>query len=316
MLPEDYSDNTDYESSLDDSEGQRSPRQPPETPQTPTNRKSHGEIMKLINNIFICNYWDKRQGHGTLIDSKQIIQWINYFENVNFEAIPHMVVGPYMESPFRAASSFMISIGNLIQEKYKLIHDILILGNGRISLCGGAIINLLSYGSNLTDWDLFFHCDAVEEAVHLLNLCMNFINDNHEPKCTYSRNSYVQSVKYRKITIQFILRAYKTKDQILLGFDLAGSRIGYNPYDGIFATICGGLSIAMKGFPLDLTQRSTSFGYRIEKYSRKGFKIIIPGIPKSFNGNIQTPDGLLRIQTENVLSKNNRKNQIIRIMII
>ncbi len=109
----------------------------------------------------------------------------------------------------------------------------------------------------------------------------------------HSRNQRVHTVGYGNVQIQFIKRIYKSRDQVLLGFDLAPSRIGYNLVDGLYSTICGGLSVAMKCYPLDTTQRSMSFGYRLNKYTNKGFNIMYPGISPNFNGSIITPDGKL-----------------------
>src|SRR5205085_9221114 len=149
--------------------------------------------------------------------------------------------------------------------------------------------------------DLFFHCESIGEADDLLDKCMKYIGSLALKKICYKRSQYVQTIKIlNTLSIKFIRRVYKTKDQILLGFDLAGSRLGWNPKDGLFATICGALAFAMRGFALDLTRRNISFGHRINKYIHKGFHILLPGV--SVLNNIETPDGILKFHKDKQFS--------------
>ena len=263
------------------------------TTQDAKNTMSYKDTMKLIDYIFISNYWDKKRGNATLVDAKQIGKWMKHFKDINFEMR-------------RSKAKYFYSRGNpkdnldqlpSLINNYDIVNEILLLGNGKISLCGGSLLELINDDQNCNDWDFFFHCDTIEEADDLLSRCLLLLENNRlnglQDNVVHSRNQQVHTVEYGMLTLQFIKRVYKTKDQVLLGFDLAPSRIGYNPVDGLFATLCGGLSIAMKCFPLDTTQRSMSFGYRLEKYMSKGFNILYPGLPKNFNGKIQTPDGKL-----------------------
>ena len=254
---------------------------------------SYKDTMKLIDYIFISNYWDKKRGNATLVDAKQIGKWMKHFKDIKFG----------MRS---SRSNYFYRRGNLkdnldqlpsLINNCDIVREILLLGNGKISLCGGSLLELINDDQNGNDWDFFFHCETIEEADDLLSRCLLLLENNRlnglQFPVDHSRNQQVHTVEYGMLTLQFIKRVYKTKDQVLLGFDLAPARIGYNPVDGLFATICGGLSIAMKCFPLDTTQRSMSFGYRLEKYMGKGFKILYPGLSENSNGKIQTPDGKL-----------------------
>jgi len=275
-----------------------------------TKKISYDETMNLINKIFISNYYDKKRGNALLVNYKQIIKWIDHFENVEFD---FKTIRPRNSKVVNitATKNNIMLIGNLIrnddnQYETDIINEILLLGNGKISLCGGSLIELINRKRNDNDWDLFFHGVNIDQANVLLSDCLELINN-----CEIARNiSYkrtqrvttveISTVGFKTITIQFIMRLYDTKDQILLGFDLAPCRIGYNPIDGLYSTVCGGLSIAMRCFPLDTTQRSLSFGYRLDKYLSKGFSILIPGIPFDFEGDIETPDGILSISYQDM----------------
>lgn len=266
---------------------------------------SYKDTMKLIDYIFISNYWDKRRGNAILVDSVQLSKWIDHFKNTKFD-IPITKSLPYNYD----LKENMSNIPIMISDKYNIIYEILLLGEGKISLCGGALIALIDHKYNSSDWDLFFHCETVQEADKLLNNCLELIENNllngmiHD--VSHSKTQRVHTVEYGHITIQFIKRVYKSKDQVLLGFDLAPSRIGYNPFDGLYPTICGGLSIAMRQFPLDTTQRSMSFGYRLSKYINKGFNVSYPGISPDFDGSIETPDGKLEYYNNKLKFQNKR----------
>jgi hypothetical protein len=253
---------------------------------------SYKDTMKLIDYIFISNYWDKRKGNAILVDSLQISKWIDHFKDTKFDILMTKSL-PYNYDLKENMSNIPITICN----KYNIIYEILLLGGGKISLCGGSLIELIDHNYNSGDWDLFFHCETVDEADKLLNNCLELIENNKSngmiDDVSHLKTQRVHTVEYGRTTIQFIKRVYKSKDQVLLGFDLAPSRIGYNPIDGLYTTVCGGLSIAMRQFPLDTTQRSMSFGYRLTKYIDKGFNVSYPGISPSFDSSIMTPDGKL-----------------------
>lgn len=198
-------------------------------------------------------------------------------------------------------TDFNIDLDTILQTKYPMVYKVLELAEGKLSLCGGAIIDLLN-DRIPNDFDMFFYSLSVGEADILLNKCLQYLKDNC-PNIEYYRSHGVISAKqgYRGngFTIQFIRRIYQTKDQILLGFDMMASRLGYNICDGFFATIDGAISNAIGAFPLDLTQRSLSHGHRLSKYIHdKGFKIFLPGLSTDFQEYLSTPDGNLSYDGE------------------
>lgn len=251
---------------------------------------SYDDILSIINDIFISNHYDKLSGNALLVGIKEINAWVIYFYNRQFNNMPH--IKHYGHNQHIASMISMDTITCPATGISNTVKRILKLGQGHISLCGGALISIFKH-ININDYDLFFHCDSVEQADELLLKCMEYIQ-SLDTVFLYKVSQSVLTIIFENgLTIQFIKRVYKTKDQILLGFDLACCRIGYNPVDGIFATICGGISHAMKGFPLDTTQRSLSFGHRLEKYTKKDFYIFLPGLPCNINNfnTVKTPDG-------------------------
>jgi hypothetical protein len=184
-----------------------------------------------------------------------------------------------------------------------IICGILYRGNGKISLCGGSIVDILQ-GNIPKDWDFFFHSVATEEADRILNNCLQYIKDNNDitstvPMC-YKISQAVLTVEFTcKHThtfykIQFIKRIYENKDHVLMGFDLAPCRMGFNLNDGFFATVCGGLSFALRAFPLEPKNLSSYHKYRLLKYLNKGFSILLPGLEKNFSYiALATPHGII-----------------------
>ena len=124
------------------------------------------------------------------------------------------------------------------------------LTKGQVSLCGGSVIDLLS-GWNPKGFDFFFHCGSVNLAEELLLKCMNYLTENCSDPIFKSTQAVETVEEPRRDTYQFIRRVYQTKEQVLLGFDLAPSRLGFNLKDGFFCTICSALALATKSFPID-----------------------------------------------------------------
>lgn len=266
---------------------------------------SHQNTMGLIDDIFLLNYYDKKNKHATLVNIDQIKQWRNYFKNTEFPNVKHIGTNKIHKS----TSKHVDNIGDNLDD---VILNILMIGNGKISLCGGAIVQLLSTGKNRGDWDFFFHDVTIEEADKILDMCLEHLRVSTNEDITYSRSLGVLTVTigYDDYEIQFIKRIYETKDQVLLGFDLAACRLGFNLQDGLFATVCGGLAITTGTFPLDLTQRSTSFRYRLDKYVNRGFSILIPGVDPLFRESIDTADGELCFNHNNKCWFNNEGNKL------
>jgi hypothetical protein len=247
----------------------------------------------IINDVFLSNLYDKKMGHALLVGVDEVLKWKEYFANNQRERLPYLRRGDYKDNYWYDVSRKVYGIDNfeshlqdlnaIVEHQWTLIYDVLSLAPGRISLCGGAVIDIIS-GKEPNDFDIFFHCGCVDEAKIILEQCLAYLSDmTNNAVFRRSQGTITLELFDYGITAQFITRVYETKDQVLLGFDLAASRCGWNPVDSFFTTICGGMALAMGAFPVDLTQRSLSHGHRLEKYLGKGFDIILPGMPERFN---------------------------------
>ena len=78
-----------------------------------------------------------------------------------------------------------------------------------------------------------------------------------------------------KYHIQIILRLYKTKSEILHGFDLGSSAVGYDG-ENIWFTTLSKFSYENKCNIVDSYRRSTTYERRLEKYFYRGFNLLVP----------------------------------------
>ena len=222
-------------------------------------------MRSTIQDLFTVNYYEQKSKDVQLYNADQVLTLTPNPQNFDL--------------PYAKGAKFKIgklsSIKETIIKEYPIIYDLLNMADGQISLCGGSITNLIK-DEEIEDFDIFFHCNTIEQADRLLAQSMKLLNRH---KAKYTITQAVETVYLIKpdITIQFIRRVYQTKEQILLGFDLAPSRMGWNPVNGFFTTICGARALVDGWFPLDLTQRSLSMSHRVNKYIRKDYSVVFPG---------------------------------------
>lgn len=75
--------------------------------------------------------------------------------------------------------------------------------------------------------------------------------------------------------IQIIFRLYASKSEILHGFDLGTSAVGFDGDEVLFTSL-GKFTYEYECLIADTSRRSTTFEARLYKYWRRGFKIILP----------------------------------------
>jgi hypothetical protein len=191
-------------------------------------------------------------------------------------------------------TSFQSVTNQHIASKFngQLIQSILQIGRGKISLYGGSVLSAIGdiqlkvFYSAHSSYSFFFHCTQ-EEAEDILTECMCFLQNIYCSSGVMSRckeNTFCvesRSGRSSNFIIRFVKRLYNTKEDVLSGFDIPGCQYGFNLDDGLFMTLGGLIALKTGSFPLDLTQRTTSYEARLCKYANK-FRILMPGkIPGS-----------------------------------
>ena len=90
-------------------------------------------------------------------------------------------------------------------------------------------------------------------------------------------NGNTVTINAGNLKIQIVLRLYNTLSEILHGFDLGSSAVGFDGKDVYFTSLSKFCYENMVNI-YDGTRRSTSYEYRLQKYLNNGFKIVLPNL--------------------------------------
>jgi hypothetical protein len=168
----------------------------------------------------------------------------------------------------------------IIKTEYQFFANI---NHDHIFIAGGFVCNVV-LGLPINDVDMFIHGVTEYDANLLVFDTINTIIHNIKKtnkiikyEIINSKNSITINLKGNiNIKIQIILRLYGSKSEILHGFDLGSSGIGY---DGkyVYVTSLSKFAYEYGCNVIDPTRRSTTYEERLIKYLERGFKIIMPG---------------------------------------
>lgn len=154
--------------------------------------------------------------------------------------------------------------------------------NSDILLAGGAVARTLCNNSQFSDLDLFFYGShwTTENALEKIKEIEDIIRQSFPHKFSISANANVYNIQIHVEThlvlkIQFILRIYNNKSEILHGFDLPSSAVAYDG-NQIYFTQLASMCYLLGINPYIPERKSPSYASRLNKYSRMGFNITIP----------------------------------------
>ena len=147
-----------------------------------------------------------------------------------------------------------------------------------ILIAGGSICSYLIHGHiNFTsDIDIFLYDMNKKEALQKVRYLFNFFN-NQTPimAASLSKNSFSFTTA-NKNKVDIILRLYKTKSEILHGFDIGASAVGWDGTHFLFTTLSK-FTFENRSIIVDVTRRSLTFECRLIKYCRNyAFNLIFP----------------------------------------
>uniref|UniRef100_A0A6C0C7L9 Uncharacterized protein n=1 Tax=viral metagenome TaxID=1070528 RepID=A0A6C0C7L9_9ZZZZ len=97
---------------------------------------------------------------------------------------------------------------------------------------------------------------------------------NSDLDCIMVRNNNTLLMNIFGTKLQLIFRLYKTKSEILHGFDLGSSAVGFDGKQVFFTTL-GKFCYEHSCNIIDTTRRSTTYECRLEKYFDRGFNIVL-----------------------------------------
>jgi hypothetical protein len=181
-----------------------------------------------------------------------------------------------------------------------------------ILFAGGSLSNLILNNTKDNDIDIFIYGLSEEEAnLKVLSILNNIIDNitnanedkyNKEVEAKKGGFVYKTELKYyttknnnvltlvvespKAMKYQVIFRLYSSISEVLHGFDLGSSAIGF---DGrkLYFTSLSKFSYEFRANIFDNTRRSTSYEHRLQKYFNRGFAIILPhlNLKMMLNGN-------------------------------
>lgn len=168
-------------------------------------------------------------------------------------------------------------------EKYPMMEKI---DYTNLFVAGGCISSILIGHQNKGDIDLFLHGCNEKEAEKVIGDNL-FILSNwaDEQKYDYKIYKGMHLIKFEIYNsdeqmiyeIQFIFRLYENPSEVIYGFDIGSSSVGFNGKQVLMtplATYCYENMVNV----VDSWRRSPTFGNRLYKYSQRGFKPLFPFI--------------------------------------
>ncbi|KAL0238374.1 hypothetical protein GEMRC1_012847 [Eukaryota sp. GEM-RC1] len=194
-----------------------------------------------------------------LSDSDDLIPLMNFIlKNMT-------IVFPQLQLIFH-----LIFVQPLLTLRPYISMDNLLIAGGAVQkvICGQDLEDVYS----ISDIDFFIYgINSTDQATARVN---QFINELKE-HCSYVvRGSHCITVD---AGCQIILRLYSSKSEILHGFDLGSSQVGFDGKQ-LYTTTLGKLSYTYMINIVDPSRRSTSYEYRLGKYLKRGFKIVLPNL--------------------------------------
>jgi hypothetical protein len=114
-----------------------------------------------------------------------------------------------------------------------------------------------------------------EEEEEVISLEETKKINNNVFDLTFIRKKNTFNIHHGNTKYQIIFRIYKTPSEVLHGFDIGSSAIGFNGKQLLFTTLSK-FSYGYNCNILDTTRRSTTYEDRLKKYFNRGFEIILP----------------------------------------
>lgn len=155
-------------------------------------------------------------------------------------------------------------------------------------VAGGSVLNLIlqnKYIVPITDVDIFLvNTTSDKHARKVVKTLILYLLDLSVGDYSITRGKFAINLNmafnyqdyHTRLDFQIILRRYNSPTEVLHGFDLDASGVGY--YKGkYYATKRALYSISKMILHIDLERLSESYNYRLAKYSaQKGFTIVSP----------------------------------------
>ncbi|RMZ83060.1 hypothetical protein DV738_g1336, partial [Chaetothyriales sp. CBS 135597] len=133
-----------------------------------------------------------------------------------------------------------------------------------------------------SDVDLFLYGLNEEQAIEKIKQIETHVRDSilSETTTIRTKNAITIVSEYPTRHIQIVLRLYKTKSEILTGFDVDCACVAYDGKQ-VWASPRALTAFMTQVNTIDLTRRSPSYENRLAKYSHRGFEVFWPALDRS-----------------------------------
>ncbi|RMD43987.1 hypothetical protein DV735_g1143, partial [Chaetothyriales sp. CBS 134920] len=153
-----------------------------------------------------------------------------------------------------------------------------------------------------SDVDLFLYGLDEAQAIEKIKQIETHVRDSilSETTTIRTKNAITIVSEYPTRHIQIVLRLYKTKSEILTGFDVDCACVAYDGHQ-VWASPRALTAFMTQVNTIDLTRRSPSYENRLAKYSHRGFEVYWPALdraridPTIFERSFQRIKGLARL---------------------
>ena len=145
-------------------------------------------------------------------------------------------------------------------------------------IAGGSVCEVLRRYGHFADIDIFLYDLTPEEATtKLMNIYQELRKVYGKVNNVVRGDKCVTIVFDRGQEVQIILRLYNSISEILHGFDLGSSAIGFDGERVYFTSLSKFCFVNLVNI-IDGTRRSTSYEHRLAKYFCRDFDIVMPNL--------------------------------------
>jgi hypothetical protein len=178
-----------------------------------------------------------------------------------------------------------------LEDRYERLHhdirqsieqkfDFSRLNMSNLLIAGGSISQFIIGEQDIKDFDIFIYGDVdprarIYQFLYDISCLFHDLTGNNRDLVIYKTPFIIDVIKDRYPKIQIILRHYKSISEILHGFDISPSAVGYDYDTGkLYMTTMAKFTYETGCMPVDLSYRSVSYEARLSKYINRKFCMV------------------------------------------
>lgn len=210
----------------------------------------------VFDEALTIDFYEYKSNNHHLVDNKQLVTLSNESQsNHDYNYIYSNVIAIK-----EITNNIDNSISMFLSQYYPKVYDILLLGNGNISICRLSILDIM-INCSLRQVDLYFHC-KISLAQRLILNIFKMVN-----KTPIIKNNKIL-ITMDKYTISISPDIYVDEFSILRSIEPIIEQQGYNPVKKYFSTMSGAVSLIKRVCPMNIVSDKL-------EYINRGFNILL-----------------------------------------